>query len=109
MLALHPRHPSSSLRDALCSICMLPAPQVEEKKSAPAVNPAQDKHPPAMRAYVERVFAAGIPPERKAAVQVSRPIAFWLPVSCGKRKHKPLDTVSTPCWLCGHVRSWRDD
>jgi len=45
-------------------------PQVEEKASAPAAPPAQKDWPPAMRAYVERVFAAGIPPERKAAVQV---------------------------------------
>jgi len=44
--------------------------QVEEKASAPAAPPAQKDWPPAMRAYVERVFAAGIPPERKAAVQV---------------------------------------
>ena len=28
-----------------------------------------------MRAYVDRVFAAGIPPERKAAVQVCAPTA----------------------------------
>ena len=52
---------------------------MEEKNSAPAPNPAQDKHPPAMRAYVERVFAAGIPPERKAAVQVNRLMAYPCP------------------------------
>ena len=46
------------------------AAQVEEKASAPTAPPAQKDWPPAMRAYVERVFAAGIPPERKAAVQV---------------------------------------
>ena len=44
--------------------------QVAEKASAGAAPPAQKDWPPAMRAYVERVFAAGIPPERKAAVQV---------------------------------------